>query len=113
MASSTSRRSRSAPGQKLGRGAAASQTTLGLVSEPTTDFIFAVVGERFGFAGAALVLSLYALVIWRTLRIVAAAKNLFGALIAAGVVAMLLFQVFVNVGVGGGDPPRHRRERCP
>jgi rod shape determining protein RodA len=37
--------------------------------------------------------------IWRTLRIIAASKNLFGALIAAGIVAMLIFQVFVNVGV--------------
>jgi len=92
-------------GQKFGRGAAATQTSLGLVSEPTTDFIFAVVGERFGFAGAAFVLSLYALIIWRGLRIVAAAKNLFGALIAAGVVAMLIFQVFVNVGVAVGILP--------
>ncbi len=86
-------------GQKFGRGAAASQTRLGLVPEPATDFIFATVSERFGFAGAALVLSLYALIIWRAVRIIVAAKNLFGALIAAGVVAMLLFQVFVNVGV--------------
>jgi rod shape determining protein RodA len=92
-------------GQKLGRGAAATQTGLGLVSEPSTDFIFAVVGERFGFAGAAFVLSLYALIIWRGLRIIAAAKNLFGALVAAGVVAMLLFQVFVNVGVAVGILP--------
>ena len=92
-------------GGKLGRGAATSQTTLGLVPEPTTDFIFAVIGERFGFAGAAVVLSLYALMIWRTLRIVVAAKNLFGALLAAGVAAMLTFQVFVNVGVAVGILP--------
>jgi len=92
-------------GGKFGRGAAASQTTLGLVPEPTTDFIFATLSERFGFAGGALVLSLYALIIWRTLRIVVAAKNLFGALIATGVVAMLLFQVFVNVGVAVGILP--------
>jgi len=92
-------------GGKLGRGAATSQTTLGLVPEPTTDFIFAVIGERFGFAGAAVVLSLYALVIWRTLRIVVAAKNLFGALLAAGVAAMFTFQVFVNVGVAVGILP--------
>jgi rod shape determining protein RodA len=92
-------------GGKFGRGAATSQTTLGLVPEPSTDFIFAVVGERFGFAGAAFVLSLYALIIWRTLRIVVAAKNLFGALLAAGVVAMLTFQVFVNVGVAVGILP--------
>ncbi len=92
-------------GGKLGRGGATSQTTLGLVPEPTTDFIFAVIGERFGFAGGAIVLSLYALVIWRTLRIVVAAKNLFGALLAAGVAAMLTFQVFVNVGVAVGILP--------
>jgi rod shape determining protein RodA len=92
-------------GGKLGRGGATSQTTLGLVPEPTTDFVFAVVGERFGFAGAAVVLSLYALMIWRSLRIVVAAKNLFGALLAAGVAAMLTFQVFVNVGVAVGILP--------
>ena len=61
--------------------------------------------ERLGFVGAAFVLSLYALMIWRTLRIVATAKNLFGALIAAGVVAMLTFQVFVNVGMTVGILP--------
>ena len=92
-------------GGKFGRGAAASQTRYGLVSETYADFIFASVGERFGFAGAATVLSLYALMIWRTLRIIAAAKNLFGALVAAGVVAMLMFQVFVNVGVAVGILP--------
>jgi len=92
-------------GQKFGRGAAASQTTLGLVPEATTDFIFATLSERFGFAGGALVLALYAVMVWRSLRIVVAAKNLFGALIATGVVAMLLFQVFVNVGVAAGILP--------
>jgi rod shape determining protein RodA len=92
-------------GQKTGRGAGATQTSLGLVSESPTDFIFTVVGERLGFVGAAAVLSLYALMIWRTLRIVANAKNLFAALIAAGAVAMLMFQVFVNVGMTVGIMP--------
>ena len=73
--------------------------------EVPTDFIFTVVGERLGFAGAAIVLSLYALMIWRTLRIVANAKNLFAALIAAGAAAMLMFQVFVNVGMTVGIMP--------
>jgi rod shape determining protein RodA len=86
-------------GQKFGLGTVASHTAANFVPLNSTDFIFAALAERFGFAGAAFVLSLYALIIWRTLRIVAAAKNLFGALVAAGVVAMLLFQVFVNVGV--------------
>src|SRR5207302_7819037 len=68
-------------------------------------FIFAVVGEQYGFVGAALVLSLYALLIWRSLRILTVAKNLFGALIAGGIVAMLMFQVFVNVGMTVGIMP--------
>ena len=92
-------------GGKTGRGAGATQTSLGLVSESPTDFIFTVVGERMGFVGAAVVLSLYALMIWRTLHIVAIAKTLFGALIAAGAVAMLTFQVFVNVGMTVGIMP--------
>jgi rod shape determining protein RodA len=92
-------------GHKTGRGANATQTSLGLVGESPTDFIFTVVGERLGFVGAAVVLSLYALMIWRALRIVAIAKNLFGALIAAGAVAMLMFQVFVNVGMTLGIMP--------
>jgi rod shape determining protein RodA len=86
-------------GQKFGLGAVATNTAANFVPLNSTDFIFASLAERFGFAGAAFALSMYALIIWRTLRIVAAAKNLFGALVAAGVVAMLAFQVFVNVGV--------------
>ena len=55
--------------------------------------------------GAALVLSLYALLIWRALRILTMAKNLYGALIAGGVAAMLMFQIFVNVGMTIGIMP--------
>ena len=73
--------------------------------EERTDFAFAVVGERWGFAGAGLVLSLYALLVWRGLRILTVAKNLYGALIAGGIVAMLLFQVFINVGMNVGIMP--------
>ena len=92
-------------GEKTGRGDDATQTKLNFLPEHHTDFVFAVVGERWGFAGAALVLSLYALLIWRGLRILTMAKNLFGALIAGGIVAMLLFQVFVNVGMTVGIMP--------
>ncbi len=92
-------------GQKTGRGSQATQTKLKFVPEEQTDFIFAVVGEHYGFVGAALVLSLYALMIWRSLRILTLAKNLFGALIAGGIVAMLMFQVFVNVGMTVGIMP--------
>jgi rod shape determining protein RodA len=93
-------------GRQTGRGAQrATQTRLGFLPESHTDFIFAVVGERFGFVGAALVLSLYALLIWRALRILTIAKNLFGALLAAGVGAMLMTQIFVNVGGNVGIMP--------
>src|SRR5262249_19059201 len=93
-------------GSKTGRGVAhATQTGLHFLPEQRTDFVFSVVGETYGFAGAALVLSLYALVMWRALRIITLAKNLFGALIAGGVLAMLMFQVFVNVGMTIGIMP--------
>jgi rod shape determining protein RodA len=92
-------------GQKTGRGESATQTKLNFVPEDHTDFIFAAVGEQYGFVGAALVLSLYALLIWRTLRILTMSKDLFGSLVAGGVVAMLMFQVFVNVGMSIGIMP--------
>jgi rod shape determining protein RodA len=92
-------------GQKTGRGDNATQTKLNFLPEHHTDFIFAVVGERWGFVGCALVLSLYALLIWRSLRILTMAKNLYGALVAGGVLAMLMFQVFINVGMNLGIMP--------
>jgi rod shape determining protein RodA len=92
-------------GQKTGRGESSTQTKLNFVPEDHTDFIFAAVGEQYGFVGASLVLSLYALLIWRTLRILTMAKDLFGTLVAGGVVAMLMFQVFVNVGMAVGIMP--------
>src|SRR5881227_183251 len=93
-------------GEKTGRGPEhATQTKLDFLPEHHTDFVFSVVGEEFGFMGAALVLSLYALLIWRALRILTMAKNLYGALIAGGVAAMLMFQIFVNVGMTIGIMP--------
>ena len=92
-------------GQKTGRGDEATQTKLDFLPEHHTDFVFSVVGEEFGFIGAALVLSLFALLIWRALRILTMAKNLYGTLIAGGITAMLMFQIFVNVGMTVGIMP--------
>jgi len=92
-------------GQKTGLGPSAPQIRLNFVPESHTDFIFAAVGEEYGFVGAALVLSLYALLIWRALRILTMSKDLFGSLVAGGVAAMLMFQVFVNVGMAVGIMP--------
>ena len=93
-------------GEKTGRGVAeATQTSLNFLPEHHTDFIFAVVGETYGFAGCALILSLYALLIWRGLHILTVAKNLYGALLAGGITVMLLFQLFVNIGMNVGIMP--------
>lgn len=92
-------------GGKTGLGDRSSQTQNNFLPERHTDFAFAVVGERWGFVGAALVLSLYALLIWRGLRILTISKNLFGALLAGGIVGMLLFEVVVNVGMNVGMMP--------
>jgi rod shape determining protein RodA len=92
-------------GEKTGRGDGSTQTKLLFLPERHTDFVFAVIGERFGFMGAAFVLSLYALLIWRILRILTLSKNLFGTLIAGGIAAMLMFQIFVNVGMTLGIMP--------
>ncbi len=93
-------------GQKTGRGAlGATQTELNYLPAPSTDFVFAALGETYGFVGAALVLSLYALLIWRAIRILMLAKNLYGTVIAGGVLAMLMFQIFVNVGMTLGIMP--------
>jgi rod shape determining protein RodA len=93
-------------GGKTGLGVqGASQVNLHFLPAPDTDFIFAVVGETYGFVGAAVVLSLYALLIWRALRVLTMAKNLYGTLIAGGVLAMLMFQVFVNAGMTIGIMP--------
>ncbi|HEY6636700.1 MAG TPA: FtsW/RodA/SpoVE family cell cycle protein, partial [Solirubrobacterales bacterium] len=92
-------------GEKTGRGDNSTQTKLLFLPERHTDFVFAVIGERFGFAGAAFVLSLFALLIWRILRILTLSKNLFGTLIAGGIAAMLMFQILVNVGMTLGIMP--------
>ncbi len=92
-------------GGKAGRGDEATQTRDGFLPERQTDFIFAVVGERYGFLGAAFILSLYALLIWRALRIMTLSKNLYGTIIAGSIAAMLMFHLFVNVGMNIGIAP--------
>lgn len=92
-------------GGLTGRGDLATQSKLGFLPERHTDFVFAVVAERYGFAGAALVLSLFALLFWRALRLMTLSKNLYGTLVAAGIACAILFQVFVSVGMNLGIMP--------
>jgi rod shape determining protein RodA len=81
------------------------QTALDFVPEQHTDFIFTAVGEQLGFVGAATLLGLFALLIWRALRIAGMARDLFGTLIASGIAALWAFQLFVNVGMTMGIMP--------
>ena len=81
------------------------QTNLDYVPEQHTDFIFTVAGEEFGFAGAIAVLLLFALLLWRAIRIAWLAKDPFGTYIAAGIASMFAIQVFVNVGMVIGIMP--------
>ena len=82
-----------------------SQTSLAYVPEQHTDFIFTVVGEELGFAGAATLLALLGLVVWRTWRAASIAGSRFEALCCAGVLSMLVFQVFQNMGMTMGIMP--------
>jgi len=88
-----------------GRGNMATQTTLDFLPEHHTDFIFAVVSERYGFVGAALLLALFAVLIWRALRIATISRDLYGSMIAGAIAAMFLFEIFVNVGMTLGIMP--------
>ena len=89
-----------------GRGVTeASQTRFDYLPEHATDFVFASFAEQRGFFGAAILLLLYLLVVWRGLRVVTVAGDFFGAMVAGGVVFAFLFQVFVNVGMTMGIAP--------
>src|SRR5438067_1072114 len=93
-------------GQVNGRGLKNStQTRLNFLPEHGTDFVFASYSEQRGFVGASLLLALYLLVLWRGLRIVATARDLYCAIVAGGILVALLFQIFVNVGMTMGIAP--------
>jgi rod shape determining protein RodA len=89
-----------------GRGVeGATQTRLDYLPEHHTDFVFAALAEQRGFFGAALLLCLYLLVVWRGLRVITVSRDAFGAIVAGGIVIALLFQIFVNVGMTMGVAP--------
>src|SRR3954452_17057828 len=93
-------------GGAAARGVAgATQTSLNYLPEHDTDFVFASLAEQRGFVGAAVLLLLYLLVVWRGLRIMASARDAFCAIAAGGIVFMFIFQIFVNVGMTIGIAP--------
>jgi rod shape determining protein RodA len=88
-----------------GRGNQATQTVLDFLPEHHTDFIFAVIGERYGFVGAAVLLALFVVLIWRALRIATISRDLYGSMIAGCIAAILLFEVFVKIFMTIGIMP--------
>lgn len=81
------------------------QTNLDFVPEQHTDFVFTVVGEELGFAGAMFLLLLFGVLLWRAFRIAALATDPFGRYLAVGIAVMVAFQLFVNVGMTLGIMP--------
>ena len=92
-------------GALTGRGDMATQTALDFLPEHHTDFIFAVLSERNGFLGALLLIALYGVLIWRCLRIATLSRDMYGSILAGGIGVMILFQVFVNIGMTIGIMP--------
>ena len=89
-------------GKGLTNGA---QNALGLLPVQDTDFVFAILAEELGFIGAIVVLALFVALLWRVLVAGWRSKDPFGTIFACGVAAMLLFQLFVNVGMVIGIMP--------
>ena len=93
-------------GGLLGQGLTAGrQNQLGFLPVQSTDFIFTVVAEELGFVGGAILLGIYALLVWRILRIGWGAGDGLGMAVAAGMVSLLLFQITINIGMVTGIMP--------
>ncbi|MEV0527763.1 rod shape-determining protein RodA [Streptomyces sp. NPDC050439] len=82
-----------------------SQTTGQFVPEQQTDFVFTVAGEELGFAGAGLILVLLGILLWRACRIARETTELYGTIVAAGIIAWFAFQSFENIGMTLGIMP--------
>jgi rod shape determining protein RodA len=89
-----------------GRGVAnATQTKFNYLPEHNTDFIFSSLSEQRGFLGASILLLLFGLIVWRGLKVIAIAPDLFTATVAGAIVFALLTQVFINIGMTIGIAP--------
>ncbi|MGW0764245.1 rod shape-determining protein RodA [Streptomyces sp. NPDC002676] len=82
-----------------------SQTTGQFVPEQQTDFVFTVAGEELGFLGAGLIIFLIGVILWRACRIARDSTELYGTIVAAGIVAWFAFQAFENIGMTLGIMP--------
>ncbi|HZQ81140.1 MAG TPA: FtsW/RodA/SpoVE family cell cycle protein [Gaiellaceae bacterium] len=89
-----------------GRGVlGATQTALDYLPSHSTDFAFASLAEEHGFFGASILLLLYLLVVWRALKIVTVARDLYSAIVAGAIAFFFLFEVFINTAMTMGIAP--------
>ncbi|TCT26869.1 spore cortex peptidoglycan biosynthesis regulator SpoVE [Melghiribacillus thermohalophilus] len=87
------------PGGLMGLGLGQSLQKFFYLPEPQNDFIFAILAEELGFIGGSFVILLFFLMLWRGIRIALHAPDLFGSLLALGIVGMIAIQVFINISV--------------
>ncbi|MFF3317865.1 rod shape-determining protein RodA [Streptomyces sp. NPDC003035] len=81
------------------------QTSGQFVPEQQTDFIFSVAGEELGFLGGGLIIVLLGVILWRACRIARETTELYGTIVAAGIIAWFAFQSFENIGMALGIMP--------
>lgn len=93
------------PGGLMGLGLGMSRQKFYYLPEPQTDFIFAILAEELGFIGGVTVILLFTLLLWRGMRVAITAPDLYGSLLAAGIVGMIAIQVIINIGVVTGMFP--------
>ncbi|QRG65764.1 stage V sporulation protein E [Brevibacillus choshinensis] len=93
------------PGGLLGLGLGQSRQKHLYLPEPYNDFIFSIVAEELGFIGGTLILLLFLLLLWRGMRTAITAPDLFGSLLALGIIGMIAIQVIINIGVVTGMFP--------
>ncbi|WP_370873991.1 stage V sporulation protein E [Oikeobacillus pervagus] len=93
------------PGGLFGLGLGESRQKFFYLPEPQTDFIFAILAEELGFIGGSVVLLLFALLLWRGIRIALGAPDLYGSFLAVGIISMVAIQVMINIGVVTGLIP--------
>ncbi|MBU5210971.1 stage V sporulation protein E [Heyndrickxia oleronia] len=93
------------PGGLFGLGLGESRQKFFYLPEPQTDFIFAILAEELGFIGGTFVLLLFALLLWRGIRIALGAPDLYGSFLAVGIISMVAIQVMINIGVVTGLMP--------
>jgi rod shape determining protein RodA len=89
-------------GQGIGKG---SQTQYGFLPEPHTDFIFAAIAEETGLIGITILLFLFSILVWRIIRIAIVSQTNFPRLFASGFAVILIFQIFIHIGMNLGILP--------